>query len=208
MLPSSYPDARRAGPAGDGSGVSSPSRTKPNPPAMPCQGVPGLALPRLPLPLARPDPRGTSLWCNGPLSRSVPGPVRSGKARRAFVRNGKAQDIRERGQVPGPLPAGCLLTDGDTQVSAAPPPSRCVASKASGRGPLLPFPRPCVAHLLSDPTRASRAPHQRNGRPRQRSRACGSRQRRSASVRKSAGCSHLRFSARWLRPCRPPRRLT
>ena len=151
MPPSSYPDARRAGPAGDGSGVSSPSRTKPNPPAMPCQGVPGLALPRLPLPLARPDPRGTSLWCNGPLNRSVPGPVRSGKARRAFVRNGKAQDIRERGQVPGPLPAGCLLTDGDTQVSAAPPPSRCVASKASGRGPLLPFPRPCVAHQLAEP---------------------------------------------------------
>ena len=54
--------------------------------------------------------------CNEPLSRSVPGPVRSGKARRAFVRNGKAQDIRERGQVPGPLPAGCLPTSGYTQV--------------------------------------------------------------------------------------------
>jgi len=42
--------------------------------------------------------------------------------------------------------------------SAAPPPSRCVASKASGRGPLLPFLdhvshinwQTCVAHLLPD----------------------------------------------------------
>jgi hypothetical protein len=83
---------------------------------MPRQGGPRLALPRLPLPIARPGPRGTSLRYNGPLSRSVPGPVRSGKARRAFVRNGKAQDRRERGRVPGPLPAGCLPTDGDTQV--------------------------------------------------------------------------------------------
>jgi hypothetical protein len=53
---------------------------------------------------------------NGPLSRSVPGPARSGKARRASVRNGKAQDRREPGRVPGPLPAGCLPTDGDNQV--------------------------------------------------------------------------------------------
>jgi hypothetical protein len=30
---------------------------------------------------------------------------------------------------------------------------------------------------------------------------------RSPAVRKSAGCSPLRVSARWLRPCRPPRRL-
>ena len=29
----------------------------------------------------------------------------------------------------------------------------------------------------------------------------------SAAVRKSAGCSHLRFSARWLRPCRLPTRI-
>jgi hypothetical protein len=31
--------------------------------------------------------------------------------------------------------------------------------------------------------------------------------RRAAAVRRSAGCSHLRFSARWLRPWRSPRRL-
>jgi len=31
--------------------------------------------------------------------------------------------------------------------------------------------------------------------------------RRAAAVRRSAGCSHLRFSARWLRPCRSPQRL-
>jgi hypothetical protein len=40
---------------------------------------------------------------------------------------------------------------------AAPPPSRCVASKASGRGPLPPFPRPCVAHQLAEIRRTSAA---------------------------------------------------
>jgi hypothetical protein len=72
-------------------GVTSPSHTKPKPPpAMPRQGVPRLALPRLPLPIACPGPRGTSLRYNEPLSRSVPRPVRSGKAGRAFIRNGKS----------------------------------------------------------------------------------------------------------------------
>jgi hypothetical protein len=47
------------------------------------------------------------------------------------------------------------LGDGDTRVIAAPPPSRCVASKASVRGPLPQFPRPCVAHQLADMCRAS-----------------------------------------------------
>jgi hypothetical protein len=61
-----------------------PSRT---PPAMPRPGAPRLAWPRLPLPIARPGPRGTSLRYNGPLSRRVPGPVRSGRARKASVRN-------------------------------------------------------------------------------------------------------------------------
>ena len=42
---------------------------------MPRQGMPRLALPRLPLPIACPGARGTSLRCNGPLSRSVPGPL-------------------------------------------------------------------------------------------------------------------------------------
>ena len=34
-------------------------------------------------------------------------------------------------------------------------PSRCVASKASGRGPLPPIPRPCVAHQLAEMRRTS-----------------------------------------------------
>jgi hypothetical protein len=116
------------------------------PPAMPRQGVPRPAVPRLPLPIACPGPRGTSLRCNEPLSRSVPRPVRSGKARRAFVRNGTSP-------APTGTPPGARAAPG--RVSAhrrrhpvtrpAPPPSRCVASKASGREPLLPFPRPCVA---------------------------------------------------------------
>jgi len=43
---------------------------------MPRPGVPRLALPRLPIPVACPGSRGASLWWNGPLSRSVP-PVTS-----------------------------------------------------------------------------------------------------------------------------------
>jgi hypothetical protein len=39
--------------------------------------------------------------------------------------------------------------------SAGQPPSRCVASRASGRGPLPQFPRPHVAHQLSDMRRTS-----------------------------------------------------
>ena len=38
---------------------------------------------------------------------------------------------------------------------AAPPPSRCVASKASGRGPPPQSPRPCVAHQVAEPRRTS-----------------------------------------------------
>jgi hypothetical protein len=44
--------------------------------------------------------------------------------------------------------------------SAARPSSQCVASKASGRGPLLPFPRPCAAHQLTEPRRTSAVPSQ------------------------------------------------
>src|SRR5580692_10043191 len=89
----SYPDACRAGPAGDGSGKSSPSRTKPNPA---CHAAPGRAAPSLPLPMACPGPRGTSLRVNGPLSRSIPGPVRSGKS----------QEVDPGQQRAGVLPAG------------------------------------------------------------------------------------------------------
>ena len=37
--------------------------------------------------------------------------------------------------------------DGETRAINRTTTSRCVASRASGRGPLPAFPRPCVAHL-------------------------------------------------------------
>jgi hypothetical protein len=48
------------------------------------------------------------------------------------------------------------FTDGDTRVGAPHlPASRSGASKASGRGPLPQFPRPCVVHQLADMCRGS-----------------------------------------------------
>ena len=62
---------------------------------MPRQGVPRLALPRLPLPIACPGPRDTSLRCNGPLSRSVPGPVRSGISQEGICQVLDGADVME-----------------------------------------------------------------------------------------------------------------
>ena len=55
------------------------------------------------------------------------------------------------------------LPDGDTKIIRRTTTNRCVASKASGRGPLPRFPRPCVAHQLADMCRGSTGGSQRLG---------------------------------------------
>jgi len=53
--------------------------------------------------------------------------------------------------MPGPLPAGSLPTAGDTQVIRRTTTQPVRSIKASGRGRLLPFPRPHVARQLAEP---------------------------------------------------------
>jgi len=102
--------------------------------------VPRLALPRLPLPMPCPGPRGTSTGATGRSAAMFPALSGQGQARRAFIRNGKGPGQTGTRPVPGPLPAGVCPPTATPRWSAAPPPSQCVASKASGRGLLLPLP--------------------------------------------------------------------
>jgi hypothetical protein len=119
---------------------------------MPRQGVPRLACrSRWPAPALGVLPCGST----GRSAAAFPAPSGQGKARRASVRNGKAQDRQERGQCQGRSRPGVCPPLTIPGSSAAPPLSRCVVSKASGRGLLLPFPRPCVAHQLADIRRTS-----------------------------------------------------
>jgi hypothetical protein len=140
-------------------GVTSPSHTKPNPPATPRQGMPRLALPRLPLPIARP---ALGVLPCGATSRSAaafPGPSGQGTPGGHSSGTGKAQNSRERGRVPRPLPAGCLPTDGGTQVirrTTTQPVRSIKGQRAADRcSHFLDHVshinwQTCVAHLLSD----------------------------------------------------------
>jgi len=98
-------------------GVTSPSHTKPNPA---CHAAPGRAAPGLASPAA-PDSQPPALGVlpcgtTGRSAAAFPGLSAQGKPGGHSSGTEKAQDRRERGRVPGPLSAGCLPTDGDTQV--------------------------------------------------------------------------------------------
>jgi hypothetical protein len=96
-----------------------------------------------------------------PVSRAGPGSAPSQQHRRDHGRRTEGRP-RPHPQASDPSPcwsprppspsSSVTATCGS---SAAPPTSRCVASKASGRGTLPQFPRPCVAHQLSEMRRGS-----------------------------------------------------
>jgi hypothetical protein len=86
---------------------------------MPRQGVPRLALPRLPLPIACPGPGGASLRVQRAPQPQHSRPNQVRESQEASARNGKAQGGPERGWVPEPFPAGCLPTAGDTRYAGS-----------------------------------------------------------------------------------------
>jgi hypothetical protein len=83
---------------------------------VPRQGVPRLALPRLPLPIACPAPGILPCGATNHSAAAFPDPSGQGKDQEGIRQERKAQHRRERDRAPRPLPAGCLPTDGYTQV--------------------------------------------------------------------------------------------
>ena len=130
-------------------GVTSPSHTKPNPACChppPGRAAPSLASPATPDSLPRPQGYFLAVQRAAQPQRS-PGPSGQGKPGGHSSGTGKP---RTDGNA-----AGCLPTDGYTQVIRRTTTQPVRSIKGRGRGPLLPFPRPCVAHQLAEMRRTS-----------------------------------------------------